>query len=113
MKKFLIFLFIFITTMLTSIANESNALPTELGIVKSVEYIDSNNSLNSTVQRAEIKILDGKNKNKYILLDNIMTDNPHYDIKLKKNSKKWTWVDMILQQNFCGYNLSYQFMKII
>ena len=87
-KYFLIILsFLFLLPMFAN-ANESNTLPSQVGIVQNVEYIDlDENSLVNVKQIAEIKILTGEFKNKIIELDNMLTGNPYYDIKLKKGNK--------------------------
>ncbi len=88
MKRFFIIIFIFLINAITILAEEAITLPSEVGVVKKVEYIETlTQDMPTTKQQAEIKILKGAHKGKYILVDNILTGNPHYDINLKENTK--------------------------
>ncbi len=69
-------------------ASESNILPSEIGIVKSIEYVDMNiENATQLKQNVEIKLLSGEFKGETVILDNVLSGNPYYDIKLKKNTK--------------------------
>ena len=91
MKKFFTLLFLFITLTLGAFAaeKESTVLPSQIGIVQNVEYIDTNENaeISQTKQTAEIKLIKGELKGNLIKIDNILTGNPYYDIKLKKGSR--------------------------
>ena len=75
--------------LLTScFAEEQKILPSQLGIVQKVEFEDMNQGdIAQVKQRAEIKILKGEFKDNLVLVDNILTGNPYYDIELKKGLK--------------------------
>ena len=86
-KRFLLILFSLILLPVFGF-DESKILPSEIGIVESIEYIDLNQEdVNQVKQAVEVKILTGKNKNKTLILDNMLTGNPYYDIKLSKGTK--------------------------
>lgn len=88
MKKFFLILFIFITNIITVFAEENyNILPSQIGIVKSVKYLEPATNDAHIKQIVEIKILKPNFKNQIIFVENILTGNPYYDIKLKKGSK--------------------------
>ena len=85
MKKLIIFLILLITPVF---AEETKILPSVYGIVQNVNYVDlDEGSVSQTKQTAEIKILSGEFKGETVELDNMLTGNPYYDIKLKKNTK--------------------------
>ncbi len=48
-----------------------------------ITYIDIDEEAAQTKQEVEIKLKDGN----LVLIDNILTGNPYYDIKLKKGIK--------------------------
>lgn len=81
MKKFLIFLFLFFTTISFCYADEGKFLPSQIGVIQNVEYIDLEDS--QVKQLVEVKLKDGE----VILVDNMLTGNSYYDIKLKKGLK--------------------------
>lgn len=91
MKKIFVILIMFIMTMLRSFAYEPGEpviLPSLTGIVKNVEYVDFGDADNvQTKQIAEVELLNGDNKGDVIIIDNMLTGNPYYDIHLKKNVK--------------------------
>lgn len=86
MKKFILFVLAFFL-LLPVFADESNILPSELGLVQSVEYIDGNNAVAQAAQKVNVKILTGEFKGENVELENILTGNPYYDIKLSKGVK--------------------------
>lgn len=89
MKKFIIMiLFFFLGINLVNAENEK-VLPSQIGLVQKVEYIDIEgfNDYAQVKQNVGIKLLSGESKNKYIELENLLTGNPNYDIKLKKGMK--------------------------
>ena len=86
MKKiFFLILSIFLT--LPILAEETNILPSEVGIVQSVQYVDTEENVAQTKQDVKIKLLSGEFKGETIELENILTGNPYYDINLKKGFK--------------------------
>ena len=86
MKKiFFLILSIFLT--LPILAEETNILPSEVGIVQSVQYVDAEENVAQTKQDVKIKLLSGEFKGETIELENILTGNPYYDINLKKGFK--------------------------
>lgn len=90
MKKFIAFLFLFFITGLSVFADtEENILPSQLGVVQNVEYvdIDDNPDISQVKQIAEIKLIKGDMKGNLVKVDNVLTGNPYYDIKLKKGCK--------------------------
>jgi len=85
MKRFINFLFMFFLTITSVFANiESNVLPSQLGKVLSVDFIESEDSFVQAKQLVTVKLLEGEFKNDLIVLDNILTGNPYYDIKLRE-----------------------------
>ena len=107
-KKFLL-IFMFICTLFLSgaFADEVNTLPSQFGLVKSVKYTDVNNDVVPTRQIAEIKIITGEFKNENIVLENALTGNPYYDIKLKKGMK----VILHAEDNGSGVEFSIEDIK--
>ena len=89
MRKFLLFLFIFLMLPLYAVAD--NVLPAEKGIVKFIEYIDEASFQNSETQqvkqKATVKITSGKFKGNIVEVDNMITSNPAYDILLSKGDR--------------------------
>lgn len=84
MKKFVLVLMMFLMTFGVSFAeDETVILPSQIGVIKNVQYIDIDEGITQTKQLAEIRLKNGDE----ILLDNILTGNPYYDIKLKTGDK--------------------------
>lgn len=70
----------------------SSPLPSQIGQVLSVEKLgetkpSSAGELKQLRQSVEIKILTGSHKGEKIIIDNVLTGNPAYDINLKNNDK--------------------------
>ncbi len=86
MRRFYILILSFFL-MLPIFADETKVLPSETGVVTSVEYIDTDNVYAQTKQRAQVRLLTGEFKGETVELDNVLTGNPYYDIKLKKGVK--------------------------
>lgn len=88
-KNFLIMFFTLCTFFVMSsvFADENNVLPSQTGLVQSVQYVDMNNDAAQTKQVVQVKILTGEFKGENIDLENVLTGNPYYDIKLKKGVK--------------------------
>lgn len=69
-------------------ADEAKILPSQTGIVENVQYVDLNDdTVSQTKQAIQVRLLTGEFKGETIELDNMLTGNPYYDIKLKKNTK--------------------------
>lgn len=88
MKKFLLFLIFAFISFLPVTAADNEIMPSQKGLVKQVEYVDLNDEgMLQVKQTAEIKLLNGELKGESIIIDNMLTGNPYYDIKLKKGMK--------------------------
>lgn len=83
MKKFLLILMMFFTTLGFAFADEAKILPSQIGTIQNIEYVDIEEEAAQTKQEVEIKLKSGD----LVLVDNILTGNPYYDIKLKKGDK--------------------------
>ena len=85
MKRFLIILFILLGLPVFA----ENVMHAQRGVVTQIQYVDVNNqsSANQFKQQVEVKILSGKFKGQKILVDNMITGNPAYDILLSKRDK--------------------------
>ena len=85
MKRFLLIVMCFFTFVSYAFADNTidtgQIYPSELGLVQRVDYVAQ------VKQTAEIKIIKGADKGETVILDNILTGNPYYDIKLKQGSK--------------------------
>lgn len=85
MKKFLIILF---TMLLIPAYAQTNVLNSETGVVKSIEYIDTE-TLNQgeTKQEITVEVVTGDFKGTERIIENMLTGNPAYDIQLSKGDK--------------------------
>jgi uncharacterized membrane protein len=85
MKKLLLILLTFFLVSLNVFAqDEPTILPSQIGVIQNVEYVDINEGEVAQVkQTAEIKLKDGN----LVLVDNMITGNPYYDLTLKKGEK--------------------------
>ena len=83
MRKILLILMMFLGTLGFAFADEAQILPSQTGTVQKIKYIDIDEEAAQTKQEIEIRLNDGN----VILVDNILTGNPYYDIKLKKGNK--------------------------
>lgn len=94
MKKLILFIFI-IFISLPAFANsqydtKDKVLKSELGAVEKIEYEDVEQNYsekNQTKQIVTIKLLTGEFKGQTTIVDNMLTNNPYYDIFLKKGDK--------------------------
>ena len=69
-------------------ADEAKILPSQTGIVEKVQYVYLNDdTVSQTKQTIQVRLLTGEYKGETVELDNMLTGNPYYDIKLKKNTK--------------------------
>ena len=102
MKKILVLIFAFICFILPAFADENAVLPSETGVVLSVEnfYSDNNSEQQGTQQIAKVKILSGEYKGEEREIVNILTENPAYDIQLHKGDK----VVLHLEEDPTGMN---------
>lgn len=89
MKNFLIILLsILILPCFADEPDGGKILPSELGRVEKVQYVDlKDDTVSETKQAIEVKLITGKFKGETVQLDNMLTGNPYYDIKLKKNTR--------------------------
>jgi uncharacterized membrane protein len=85
--KNLIILILSVFLTIPVLAEEAKILPSETGRVISVQYIDTNDEFAQTKQEVEVKLLSGEFKGETVTLENILTGNPYYDIKLKSGTK--------------------------
>ena len=70
------------------LADEAKILPSQTEIVEKVQYVDLNDdTVSQTKQTIQVRLLTGEFKGETVELDNMLTGNPYYDIKLKKNTK--------------------------
>jgi len=95
MKKFLSILIMFFLSLTLVSAEENEILPSQLGVVKSVEYVDMNNDVTEVKQIVEVELLRGDLKGEKVLVDNVLSGNPYYDIKLKKGLKVLLHVESV------------------
>ncbi len=85
-KHFILFMLSFLL-IIPVFADETKILPSETGVVQTVKYVNGDENIVQTVQKVNLKILSGEFKGENIDLENILTGNPYYDIKLKKGTK--------------------------
>lgn len=95
MKKILYFIVTFLLCFSPfAEADEELYLPSQTGVVEYVEYVDLNESdMTQTKQEVEVKLLSGEEKGKVVVLSNMLSGNPYYDIQLKKGMKVILHVD--------------------
>ena len=77
----------FFLSMMLVFAEEANILPSQIGIVENVAYTDLDNEIVQAKQVVDVRLLKGNLKGQHVQIDNILSDNPYYDIKLKKGMK--------------------------
>lgn len=85
MKKILSFIITYFLISISVFANIEEVLPSQKGVVKAIEYVDLEDS-NDIKQIVEIKLLNGNSKGEVIYVDNMLSGNSYYDIKLKKGT---------------------------
>ena len=86
LKKLLVILTCLIF-LLPCFADESNVLPSEIGIVKSIEYVNTNDSIAQTKQVVKVRLKTGEFKGEEVELENVLTGNPYYDLNLKSGTQ--------------------------
>lgn len=88
MKKIVLILLTFLILPCFAVDETTKILPSQTGIVEKVQYVDlDDENVSQTKQAIDVRILSGEFKGEIIQLDNMLTGNPYYDIKLKKNTK--------------------------
>lgn len=91
MKKILVVLFLTLITLpVFADVNNDKVLKSELGKVEKIEYedIEQNYSDKSQVKQiVTVKLLTGEFKGRETIVDNVLTNNPYYDILLHKGDK--------------------------
>lgn len=87
MKKLFILIISFLFSFVPVFSEEGQILHSETGIVQNIEYIDTDNNVIQTKQNVKIKLLSGEFKGEIVELENALTGNPYYDIKLRKGTK--------------------------
>ena len=88
MKKFLLILLTFLVLPCFAEDETTKILPSQTGIVENVQYVDlDDENVSQTKQTIDVKIISGEFKGEVVELDNMLTGNPYYDIKLKKDTK--------------------------
>lgn len=87
MKNILVIVFIFLFGILPLQANQGSFLPSQKGVVQSVQYVDIDNAVAQVKQEVEVLVLGKNNEKEIVHLDNVLTGNPYYDLKLKKGMK--------------------------
>lgn len=89
MKKIFLILFVLCTVILPVFA-EPPVLPSATGVIESIDYIDmdgESNGQSMTKQLAKVKVLTGDFKGSEQLIENVLTNNPAYDMMLSKGDK--------------------------
>ena len=87
MKKFLLTLLTFLILPCFAVDETTKILPSQTGIVENVQYVDlDDENVSQTKQTIDVKIISGEFKGEVVELDNMLTGNPYYDIKLKNNT---------------------------
>ncbi|MGN1124748.1 MAG: hypothetical protein ACI4SM_01055, partial [Candidatus Gastranaerophilaceae bacterium] len=90
MKKIILILFILFLTMPVFAQDNEKVLKSEIGVVKNIQYEDVEQSYSDksqVKQIVKIKLLSGEFKGQEFITDNMITNNPYYDIFLKKGDR--------------------------
>lgn len=87
MKHFLLILISILFSLPIFAAEDMQVLPSQIGIVKNVEFQDVSDGVAQAKQLATIKITTGVSKGNIVELENMLSGNPYYDINLKKGQK--------------------------
>jgi len=87
MKNLLLILLFFLLGNFSVCNAENIILPSSSGIIQDIKYEDINGNEQNTKQIVTLKILNGEFKGTEIVVDNMLTGNPAYDIKLSKGMK--------------------------
>lgn len=91
MKKLLLILFLALMTLpVFADTNKDAVLKSELGRVEKIDFEDVEQNYsdkNQVKQIVIVKLLTGEFKGQTTVVDNVITNNPYYDIFLKKGDK--------------------------
>ena len=90
MKNIIITLLLITGLVCPAIAADKTELPSETGIIESIQYEDVDGLQqgdNNVKQIALVKVTSGKFKGTERLVDNMLTGNPAYDINLEKGNR--------------------------
>ena len=89
MKNFIfVILLIFNLFIPAFSADDKPVLPSQTGVVKSIEYEDTDiQGGQTTKQKVTVEVLTGDFKGTQRVIDNMLTGNPAYDIMLSKGDK--------------------------
>lgn len=90
MKKLLLILFLIIGICLPAQADDKIILKSETGVVENIKYEDAesiNQGEQTTKQEVTVRVLTGDFKGSERIIDNMLTENPAYDIPLSKGDK--------------------------
>lgn len=89
MKNFIfVILLIFNLFIPAFSAEDKPVLPSQTGVVKSIEYEDTDiQGGQTTKQKVTVEVLTGDFKGTQRVIDNMLTGNPAYDIMLSKGDK--------------------------
>ena len=89
MKNFIfVILLIFNLFIPAFSADDKPVLPSQTGVVKSIEYEDTDiQGGQTTKQKVTVDVLTGDFKGTQRVIDNMLTGNPAYDIMLSKGDK--------------------------
>lgn len=95
MKKIILIIFLLFVTLPVFASSQfeqdkDKVLKSEIGIVEKIDYedVEQNYSEKSQVQQiVTVKLLTGEFKGQTTVVDNMITNNPYYDIFLRKGDK--------------------------
>lgn len=88
MKNLFLLIVILFGLFLPVYAIETPDLPSATGIVQEITYEDNNESgENNVKQKVAVKVLTGEFKGEEMILDNMLTGNPAYDIVLSRGDR--------------------------
>lgn len=90
MKKIIILLFSFFLSMLNVLASEIGedvVISSQRAVIESIEYTLEQDDIAQAKQLVVARLIGGESDKELITLENILTGNPYYDIKLKTGSK--------------------------
>ena len=96
MKKVIVVFFLFILSAICSFADvKTEILPSQIGVIEQVEYVDSDIDDKITVKQSVVVRIQNNEDKKQVVIDNMLTGNPFYDIKLSKGMKVLLHVEKI------------------
>lgn len=89
MKKLFLIIFALFMTFLPTLA-EPPVLPSATGVIENIDYIDMDGESNGqtmTKQLATVRVLTGEFKGSEQVIENVLTNNPAYDMMLSKGDR--------------------------